>query len=403
MLKQIEVSQLRVGMFLSKLCGAWIDTPFWRTSFLLDNQEDIVRIRESGVRQAWIDVSKGLDVEEVAIMVSSSAQPTEPAKPAPVILSQRVKAVGVEDELGRAAILCDKARQEVTSMFQEARMGRTVCAADALPLVDEISQSVMRNADALISLVRLKTKDDYTYMHSVAVCALMISLARELQLDKKTVREAGLAGLLHDIGKMAVPSTILNKPGSLTDDEFITMKSHSEAGHRILTKSGNLEEPVLDVCLHHHEKMDGTGYPHGLAGDGISLLARMGAVCDVYDALTSNRPYKQGWCPSASLGKMAEWRGHFDGRVFQSFVRGLGIYPVGTLVRLTSGRLGVVIEQSKKSLTAPRIKVFFSTKSMTHIVPEMLDLSHPGAREKIVGREEAAKWGIQNFESIRQN
>ena len=147
--------------------------------------------------------------------------------------------------------------------------------------------------------------------------------------------------------------------------------------------------------------MDGSGYPEGLKGDQISLFAKMGAVCDVYDAITSNRPYKTGWDPAESLRKMAEWaNGHFDGKVFQAFVKSLGIYPIGSLVQLSSGRLGVVVEQTSKSLTTPVVKVFFSTKSNMRIVPELVDLSKPGAVEKILKREDPAKWRFSDLNEL---
>jgi HD-GYP domain-containing protein (c-di-GMP phosphodiesterase class II) len=282
-------------------------------------------------------------------------------------------------------------------MFQEVRMGKAISAEAAGELVDEISSSVMRNPGALISLARLKTADDYTYMHSVAVCALMVALSRQLSLDEKQTRDAGMAGLLHDLGKALMPMEILNKPGKLTEEEFRIIKSHPVEGHRLLVEGGGAGEVSLDVCLYHHEKVDGSGYPKGLKGDEISLYAKMGAICDVYDAITSNRPYKDGWDPAESIRKMTEWsKGHFDERVFQAFVKSIGIYPTGSLVKLASGRLGVVIEQSQKSLLAPQVKVFFSTKSKAYILPEIIDLSKQGA-EKIVGREDAATWGLTDI------
>ena len=206
--------------------------------------------------------------------------------------------------------------------------------------------------------------------------------------------------MLHDIGKMAIPNTVLNKPGKLTDSEFATVRGHPEAGSRMLIESKQVSALVLDVCLHHHEKMDGSGYPHRLEGEQISLYARMGAVCDVYDAITSNRPYKQGWDPAESIRKMAGWKGHFDPVVFQAFVKTVGIYPVGSLVRLESGRIGVVIEQQAKSLLAPRVKVFFSAKSKTPIPQEVLDLSKLLGRDKIVSRESAEEWGFRNVDEL---
>jgi HD-GYP domain-containing protein (c-di-GMP phosphodiesterase class II) len=260
---------------------------------------------------------------------------------------------------------------------------------------------VSRNPGALISLARLKTADDYTYMHSVAVCAMMVALSKQLGLDEEQTRSAGLAGLMHDLGKAAMPMDVLNKPGKLTDAEFKIIKTHPEEGHRLLLTGSKIDPMMMDVCLHHHEKMDGSGYPKGLKGDEISLFAKMGAVCDVYDAITSNRPYKAGWDPAESLRKMAEWaNGHFDRKVFQAFVKSLGIYPVGSLVRLTSGRLGVVVEQTGKSLTTPSVKVFFSTKSNMRIVPVLVDLSVPGTIEKIAGREDPAKWRFADLNEL---
>lgn len=404
MLRKIKTKDLRLGMHLHELCGSWMDHPFWRSKFILTDPKEIQSLLESPIKEVWIDVSKGLDraeetqgpTEKSAVEVLMEAEVAQHARtPRPVSMSE---------ELKRAAMICNKARHAVVSMFQEVRMGKAISSEAAGELVEEISSSIMRNPGALISLARLKTADDYTYMHSVAVCALMVSLARQLDLDEHDVREAGMAGLLHDIGKAMMPMDVLNKPGKLTDDEFRIIKNHPLAGHRLLAEGKAASDIVLDVCLHHHEKVDGTGYPHRLAGERISLFARMGAVCDVYDAITSNRPYKTGWDPAESIRKMTEWsQSHFDERVFQAFVKSIGIYPTGSLVKLGSGRLAVVIEQSEKSLLAPLVKVFFSTRSKTYIPPEMIDLSRPGVTEKIVGRENAAIWGIKNLDDLWGN
>ncbi len=391
-------------MFVQELCGSWMDTPFWKKSFLVSDINDIQEIQKSKIREAWIDISKGLDVltaQPAAPVVRAEPEPKpEPppvkSPPAPKV----IETVSMADELGRASQIVNKSKQAVYSMFSEARMGKAVDMGGAQALVEEISDSVMRNPGALIGLARLKTKDDYTYMHSIAVCALMVALSKQLGLNDEQTREAGVAGLLHDIGKMMVPGDILNKPGKLTDEEFVSVKEHPAAGHKLLLDAQGVSAISLDVCLHHHEKMDGTGYPDRLKGEEISLFARMGAVCDVYDAITSNRPYKQGWCPAESLRKMAEWsKGHFDEKVFQAFVKSIGIYPVGTLVRLESGRLGVVVEQQVgKSLLMPKVRVFFSIKSMSYIAPELLDLAGPGLQDKIANREDASKWGLKDID-----
>jgi HD-GYP domain-containing protein (c-di-GMP phosphodiesterase class II) len=280
-------------------------------------------------------------------------------------------------------------------------MGNAISTEAALPLVEEITMSVSRNPSALISIARLKTKDDYTYMHSVAVCALMVALAQQLKLSEEETRQAGLGGLLHDMGKALIPNEILNKPGKLTDEEFYTVKTHPIKGYELLLEGGNVGKIPLDICLHHHEKVDGRGYPNNLKGEEISLYARMGAVCDVYDAITSNRPYKNGWDPAESISKMAEWcNGHFDERIFQAFVRSIGIYPIGSLVRLESGRLGIVTDVNPASLLKPKLKLFFSTITKSQIFPVELDLGTPNCEDRIVGRELASDWGFKNLDEL---
>jgi putative nucleotidyltransferase with HDIG domain len=403
MLKRIRVEQLQLGMHIKEFCGSWMEHPFWRSGFVLKDPKDLQRIVTSSIQEVWIDSDKGLDVPagEQAVSEAQSEAQVEQELQAVAKAQRKTEPVTLEVEYERAAQICRQSKLAVMSMFQEARMGKTVDTANAQRLVDEISDSVSRNASALISLARLKTIDDYTYMHSVAVCAMMIALARQLGLDEAQTRSAGVAGLLHDLGKAAMPMEVLNKPGKLTDAEFTIMKGHPGQGHQMLLAVGQVDPVALDVCLHHHEKVDGSGYPKGLKDTEISLFAKMGAVCDVYDAITSNRPYKAGWDPAESLRKMAEWAaGHFDHQVFQAFVKSLGIYPIGSLVRLASGRLGVVVEQSSKSLTTPHVKVFYSTKSDLRIPPELIDLSAPTCTDKISGREDPAKWKFPDLDQL---
>lgn len=395
MLKKIPISQLRLGMHLQAFCGAWLDHPFWRTKFILTDPQDIALIHASAIKEVWIDVIKGDDVDAGEAPALETVEAAEDI-PCPAAAPLEQTSSSFSDELKRATQIVNKGREAVVSMFQEARMGKAIEAEAAAPLVEEISNSVLRNPGALISLARLKTADDYTFMHSVAVCALMIALARQLGLDEQQTREAGMAGLLHDLGKAMIPLEILNKPGKLTDEEFAIVKTHPLEGYKLLLNGKGVSNITKDVCLHHHEKVDGSGYPRALSADKISLFAKMGAICDVYDAVTSNRPYKAGWDPGESLKRMAEWKGHFDPLIFQAFVKSLGIYPIGSLVRLASGKLGVVIEQGDKSLLTPKVKVFFSTKAQAYIPPEVIDLAF--SAEKIAGREDAAKWGLKDID-----
>lgn len=392
-------------MFLNKLGGSWLNHPFVRSSFLLTDQKDIKRIQQAGIKEVWIDIEQGDDIEEDPEVIAEQSEEVvadiaevEPSEPK----SQKSqKSLSTEAALAQSRKLCESAKEQVKAMFDDVRLGKAVDTESANSLVGDIDEIVDANSAAMLSIARLKTHDDYTFMHSVAVAALMLALAKKLQLDEKTTQLAGLAGLVHDLGKAFMPLDVLNKPGRLTDDEFDIMKKHPQVGAQAVEKSGMADE-VIDVVLHHHEKINGSGYPHGLKGEQISVLSRMGAICDVYDAVTSNRPYKEPWDPSVALRRMASWDGHFDKKIFNTFVGTIGIYPMGSLVRLSSERLAVVVEPNPESFITPVVKVFFSIKLKEPVSVETIDLSKPNCKEKIEGAEDSTKWNFPNLNSLWQ-
>lgn len=397
---KISSSELRVGMYMHKLGGSWLKHPFLRSSFLLEEQNDIKKIIQAGIKEVWIDEEKGLSRESK--QEQSKETPEEaPLEESPVEVEIEEPIGSMEEEIDRARKFCDAAKEQVKEMFDEVRLGKAIDSKKTVPLVGEIETLVQRNASAIISVARLKTHDDYTYMHSVAVCALMLSLAHQLDLDEEQTRLAGIGGLMHDLGKALMPTDILNKPGRLTDAEFVTVKKHPEAGAKVL-QDNNAEPEVVDIALHHHEKMDGSGYPHGLAGEEISLLTRMSAICHVYDAVTSQRAYKEPWDPSNAIQAMAKWDGHFDKNIFAAFVKSVGIYPVGSLVRVSSKRLAVVVEPGEDSLLKPKVKVFFSIASKAAIPIEVVDLASSNCRITIEGPEVPEKWGFKSLDHLWQ-
>lgn len=400
MIKKIQAGQLQPGMFIHDLNCDWMSHPFARNKFLLKDPADIGKIREAGIPEVYIDTDKGLDVADAPTesevraetehrMLELAAAPA----PAPVKLS-------AADELVRAQRIHEQAGRVVRSVMNDARLGRAVQVADIEAVVADITASVARNSGALLSLLRLKDADDYTYMHCVAVGTMMVTFARHLELDAETTRQAGIGGLMHDVGKMKIPDRILNKPGKLTDEEFTVIRRHPEEGHAILLASGAVGEIPLDITLHHHERIDGSGYPHKLPADRISTLAKMSAIVDVYDAITSDRVYHKGMAPTEALRKMFEWsKFHFDEQLVHHFMRCIGIYPVGTLVLLESGRLGVVIDQTEGNLLAPRVTAFFSTRANCYVKPEEVDLAR--GSDRIVSHELPEKWGVDPMRFLK--
>lgn len=405
-MKKVSVGQVRLGMFIHRLEGDWLDHPFWKSRFVLKTERDLQKLRESVIKEVWIDPSQGLDVAPEPALVASAAPPVpqsfkEPIEPESAEqLPLARPTADLDSEIGKASAIVRRAKQSVAQLFAQAKEGELPSQDAARALADEVSESVMRHPGALVSLSRLKAQDDYVYLHSLAVSAMMVALARQLSMDEERCRLAGLAGLLHNVGMAMVPSDIIKKKGKLTDEETFVVRAHPVQGYEMLKSLGNCPKEVLEACLHHHERWDGAGYPFGLEGEAIPVFARMCAICDAYDAITSNRSYRSGWDPGESIAQMASWSGQFDQELFNAFVRSMGLYPTGSLVRLQSQKLAVVVDQNPQSQTTPVVKVFYSLRSQMHIPPERVDLGHPSCRDRIVSREPAAEWSKLGLDSL---
>jgi putative nucleotidyltransferase with HDIG domain len=257
------------------------------------------------------------------------------------------KPIAIEAELVNSKQIHQEANTIVANTLRNFSLGKPVALETLRPIVSKITASILRNPDALISLLRIKQADTYTFQHSVAVGTLLISFCHALNMDKDTLAELGLGGLLHDIGKMLTPKHILNKPGVLNKREFEIIKQHVIISGELLENLHGVSESAFKIIIEHHERYDGSGYPLGLKANEISRFGQVASIVDVYDALTSNRIYHLGCEPTEALKMLLEWSGqHFDPLLVQQFIRTLGIYPVGSLVMLESGLLGVVVEQN---------------------------------------------------------
>lgn len=373
MLVTIKTEDARLGMFVHAVAGGWIASPFWRRQFVLTKPAELDKLREAGIAEIEIDLSKGIGpVGAPALLVPIDLDDVaeDIALPDPETPQQlRRRRRGPASAEQRAQAVVDASKIVVQAMFDEVRLGKAMNVTALVPVAEQIVESVTRDAVAMLNVTRLKTKDEYTYVHSIAVAALLIHFAQSLKLPEEEVSAIGLAGLLHDIGKMAVPKALLDKPGKLEPPEMAVLRHHPEKGHALLCAGPAVPEVVLDVCLHHHERYDGRGYPKGLTGEQLSLAARMSSICDVYDAITSQRPYKRPWSPSEALSRMRSWSGHFDTELLDRFIESIGIHPVGGLVRLRSSRLAIVIEGNDRDPTQPRVRVFYDIPAQRFIAP----------------------------------
>ena len=403
MLKKIETTQLRIGMAIHTLDCGWMEHPFVQNRFVLSSHDEIQQIRTAGIRSVVIDCAKGLDVADAPTLEEANAS-IEAQVMAIASKPKAVARVSLQNELTRARQIRQQASGLVRAVMQDARLGRVVELDRVAPMVENITASILRNPGALMGLLRIKTKDDYTFLHSVSVCTLMVAFCNVRGVDAATTYQAGLGGLLHDTGKALVPDHILNKPSQLTDEEFTIIKQHPRNGYDILLKSDGIGSIPLDITLHHHERHDGSGYPDRQAQADINEFTRMAAIVDVYDAITSDRSYHKGMPAADALRKIIEWsKFHFDPVLAQEFVRCVGIYPVGTLVLLESGRLAVVVEAHETSLLTPTVNAFFSTKTTSYIKPVQIDLAKPlgfGGGDKIIRHESPAKWKVDPLQFL---
>ena len=389
MLKKIATKDLKIGMFVADVGRSWINHPWKTKSKLIQNQTEIKELLDYHIDEVYIDLSKSKipqvetapssNEDKVVSKVQTTIKNVPPLSPTPDPVSK------VEEEMPKAAKAYAKALDTSKAVLAACRMNKKIEINMVKECVDELVDSVVRNRDALLALMKLKRFDDYTYTHSLNVSVLAVSTGRSLGLDEETLKVLGLGTMFHDVGKTKIPGYILNKPGKLTDDEFIVMRDHASLSARIIMDQKlNVPDLVLKVARHHHERSDGSGYPDHLKGDEIPPLVTICGLSDVYDALTSDRVYHKGRSPQEALKFIYSLRDtHFQGQWVDRFVQSVGIYPPGSVVELSTGQIAVVMEGNQEALNAPLLKIVADQKGLIYSRAKVFDLNKQGMGEQI--------------------
>ena len=303
-LLEIDKNDACIGMFIHGFGKQWLSSPFALSQFKLTSPSELTALRQSSVTTLTIDLSKGIGPRN-----ATAAKPRAFQNRAP----------------DNGAATMSQATGMVRSLFSSASSPTGIDRQQVEAVVDVVDQLVCTHPTTILNLTKLKTKDEISFQHSIAVCALVGLFARHLKLEAKLVRILCFSGLLHDIGKLRIPTAILTKKGMLTAEEIAVMQTHARKGYAILTRGIGMPDVVAKACLQHHEKLDGSGYPAGLKDDEIGAAARIVAICDVFDALTSVRPYKRGATPETAAAIMATWKGHFDPMLLGKFFDCMGL------------------------------------------------------------------------------
>ncbi|EIC23202.1 HD-GYP domain-containing protein [Thiorhodovibrio frisius] len=397
MIKKILTEQLRPGMYIHDLNCGWLDHSFLSNRFAVKHSGVIAKIQQAGIRECYIDTDKGADVADAPTQQEVQQELDDELDAIVGNQSDDLHEVPLREERTRAERIQQQAITLINELMSDIRLGQQIDLERTAPILKEMTDSIFRNRDALLGLQRIRRQDRYTFEHSVNVAVLMISFGRSLGFERELLNQIGTGAFLHDIGKTLIEKAILNKPGPLTEAELKEMREHVVHSERMLEAAPGIPLAGLQVAAEHHERMDGSGYPKKKRGEAISQYGRMAAIVDIYDALTSDRVYHKGEEPSAALRKLLEW-GHYhvDVELVQHFIRCVGIYPVGTLVRLASHRVGLVIESNSNSLLQPVVRVFMDAKRRRYLDVHDLNLSDPQAAgdERILKPEQLSDWPV---------
>lgn len=394
MKKKIAVQDLQHGMYVSELVGRhWRETPFLFQGFEIQTDEQIEEIRQY-CQHVMIDTEQGYDSSPKTrrppvVTPFKTAEPENLARERVVNLEKVVEnfapwhhraprykdVTALEEEVVYAKKAVTQTREAVYDIMADVRLGRSINTNVAKKVVADMVDSVIRNPDALMCLNQLKNKDEYTALHSLRVCVLALAFGRHLDLSDEELNVLGLGALLHDVGKMKVPNDIINKPGKLTEEEFNLMKSHVPHGVTILEATHGIPSVAIDVARFHHERYAGGGYALGAKGEQIGLFGTVGAIVDCYDAITSDRSYHTGLSAHDALKKMYSWRGKdFQPVMIEQFIQCMGIYPIGSVVELNNGCLGVVISVNRERRLLPKVALVLNSDKTPFSPAKVIDL-----------------------------
>ncbi len=390
MLVSLPISELQPGMFVDSVCKQRSDAKIKiKSRGMVRDQAIIAQLLSKGVMELKIDFAQSdIAVPEKYRPAPKHVESKTPEKTSRSLIKKTVKPAVAEkslkQEFAKASQKFDQHSQQLKSLYNDLTIGVKLDVSLLNQVSNEIVDSVLRNSNAMAILSRLKDKDGYNWRHMINCTILMSVFAKYLGIKNEQIQQLALGAMLHDVGHTKLPQGIINKTENLNELEFKALKKHVVQSLGLVKGESGISPLVMDMILNHHERVDGSGYPRGLSGSKISKPAKMMAIVDVYDAMTSDRPHQNGEEPIHALRYLLANKHQFDAQLVQKFIKCLGVHPVGTIVRLTNDRLALVLEGNKQSPMKPKVKVFYNTKHKHHITGKDLDLHVVGDEIKVV-------------------
>lgn len=384
MIIEIAINEVNLGQYV-------VDIVEQEGTFQLKNSGHIKskgvieNLTKHGVKTVLIDTSKSL----VVSYKNGEDQPTF-AEPQNIPKTPEPLAY----ELSQAKAIFSHSKKVQKKVLEDIISDKDIDLGPVKEITDETVDTVFKNPDALACVLNIRIKDEYLLEHSVSVSVLVSIFARHLALDKRIAKEISLGAFLHDVGKVRIPEEILHKPSKLTDEEFEVMKTHVNHSIDIINEIPDISDLSMEVAALHHEKLNGSGYPYQLQADEISLYGRMITICDIYDALTADRVYKDGYTQVTAFGVLRKLaaNGDLDVELVDQFIRCLGIYPVGSLVQLDNNRLAIVEARTDDPIK-PKVRAFYNTEYRRYTMAEDIDLTE--AKETIVKSVRADEFNLE--------
>ncbi len=370
-LKRVKVlsDQLEVGMFVSDVDRDWSDTNFLLQGFSIEDEEDIAAVK-SQCEFVYVDFPNEAFYKQ--FLAKNTASPTLKKKFEEDLKDQQE----LLQEVKTAAKTFKRSKTIMKGVLDRIMLGEDFEITQVRENVKECVQSIVRNENAMLMMTLIKQKDDYTAEHCLNVGILSIAFAKFLGFDTEQLEDIGIAGMLHDIGKVKVPLNILNKPGKLTDEEMAIMKSHAQLGYDILLSKKDVTPTAIDVAYSHHERLGGQGYPRGLTDEQISKHSRIVSIVDTFDAITSDR------CYDGSRGIMDAYKilmegrdSHFDSSLVTKFIEWRGIYPPGSIVEMDNGEVGIVVATNPRYKLRPKVLMVLDELKQKRKAERIIDMS----------------------------